>query len=953
MSKAPLTPGQGLDLDNPNQTAVNDGPIECLAQSFENDTARREYYLGLLAEKLKDPEFRNTEGFPIGEDEDILNLSDPPYYTACPNPFIQEFIDCHGKPYDANDKYKCEPYAVDVSEGKNNPIYRAHSYHTKVPHLAIVPSILHYTEPGDIVLDGFCGSGMTGVAGQWCSNAPEEYRKNLESEWQNAGAQPPAWGGRHMLISDLSPAATFIAANYNLPFDVVKYKLEATRIIDELENEFGWMYKTKHDDGISSGNVVYTVWSEVFSCPECVGEIVFYDVALDPASKRIKDKFECPSCKSVLTKKKLDKRYISKYDRAIKETIETPKRVPVLINYKYGKKRYEKSPDQDDIDNLKSIDEIDVSNVVPTNIIPKMHMTHERARMDRVGVTHVHHFFTNRSLQIISAYLDKARTIENKSISNALVIVAQHQFVNATLMNRYRPASSFGNAPMGGVYYISSMIAEANVISLITGSIKRVDRMAKAGWEDIGGGERKVMVSTQSAANLSQIKSSSVDYIFTDPPFGENIYYADLNFLVESWHRVLTDAGPEAIVDKFKNKKLLDYQVLMQSCFNEYFRVIKPGRWMTVVFHNSKNAVWNAIQEGLQAVGFVVADVRTLDKKQGSYRQVTSSAVKQDLVISVYKPEKAIEDKFDLVAGTANGVWDFVDMHLRQVVTFDSTSDVAITIAERLPHRLFDRMVAYHVQKGIAVPMSFGDFYQGLDRYARRDEMYFLPEQVAEYDKNRMTVKEVMQLEIAVSDEESAIQWVKQQLEKKPYTFSELQPLFMRERQSGWNKYEQDMELETLLQDNYLDASGESPIPPQVLQWMKMSEPTRKKIEAVHKDGTYEDNQGLHTKNVDLLAIAKGRWFIPSPENAAQLIEKRTRALLREFDGYTKFTGKQLKEFRLEVVRAGFFKAYQDKNYKMIVSFASKLPEAAVQNDEKLLQWVDVSQTRLSDESLF
>ena len=76
---------QSLDLDNPNQpNQQQDGPVECLGKTFENDQARREHYLAILAEKLKDPEFRKIEGFPIGEDEDILNLSDPPYYTACP-----------------------------------------------------------------------------------------------------------------------------------------------------------------------------------------------------------------------------------------------------------------------------------------------------------------------------------------------------------------------------------------------------------------------------------------------------------------------------------------------------------------------------------------------------------------------------------------------------------------------------------------------------------------------------------------------------------------------------------------------------------------------------------------------------------------------------------------------------------------------------------------------------
>ena len=112
-------------------------------------------------------------------------------------------------------------------------------------------------------------------------------------------------------------------------------------------------------------------------------------------------------------------------------------------------------------------------------------------------------------------------------------------------------------------------------------------------------------MTASTTASLG-IPDDSVDYVFTDPPFGENIYYADLNFLVESWHGVLTNAVPEAIVDRFKKKWLPEYQRLMQRCFEEYRRVLKPGRWITVVFHNSRNAVWTAIQEAMLAAGFVV-----------------------------------------------------------------------------------------------------------------------------------------------------------------------------------------------------------------------------------------------------------------------------------------------------------------------------------------------------------
>lgn len=108
---------------------------------------------------------RDIEGFPIAKDEDIIALSDAPYYTACPNPFLADFIKEYGTPYDeAADDYHQKPFASDISEGKSDAMYMAHSYHTKVPYKAIMKYILHYTKPNDVVLDGFCGTGMTGVA---------------------------------------------------------------------------------------------------------------------------------------------------------------------------------------------------------------------------------------------------------------------------------------------------------------------------------------------------------------------------------------------------------------------------------------------------------------------------------------------------------------------------------------------------------------------------------------------------------------------------------------------------------------------------------------------------------------------------------------------------------------------------------------------------------------------
>jgi len=143
-----LEKAEQVSLNLPAQASPS-GPVECLGMTFPDDDERRKYFLEKLADNLKDPAFRKIEGFPIGEDEDILALSDPPYYTACPNPWLADFVKHYGTPFNPKKPYHREPFAADVSEGKTHPIYNAHSFHTKVPHRAIMRYILHYTEPGD------------------------------------------------------------------------------------------------------------------------------------------------------------------------------------------------------------------------------------------------------------------------------------------------------------------------------------------------------------------------------------------------------------------------------------------------------------------------------------------------------------------------------------------------------------------------------------------------------------------------------------------------------------------------------------------------------------------------------------------------------------------------------------------------------------------------------------
>jgi len=616
--------------------------------------------------------------------------------------------------------------------------------------------------------------------------------------------------------------------------------------------------------------------------------------------------------------------------------------IPIFLNYNVGNARYEKEVDEEDLLLLDRIAALPYPTVAPSAAFPISKMSHG-SRLAPKGFTSVHHLYLPRAMQALGALWSKAEAVKDVRLRHMLLFWVEQAVWTMALLNRYRPTGySQVNQYMTGVYYVPAQHAECSPWYVLEGKLERLGQSFSKSFA----GEARFQASTGTAANLG-LPDNSIDYIFTDPPFGENIYYADLNYLVESWHRVWTNAEPEAIMDHARRKGLPEYQRLMQQCFEEYYRVLKPGRWMTVIFHNSRNSVWNAIQEAMQAAGFVIADVRTLDKQQGSYRQVTSSAVKQDLVISTYKPNGGLEERFQVEAGGEEGVWDFLRTHLRQLPVFVSAkAGQGEVVAERLDYLLFDRMVAFHVQRGVAVPLSAPEFYAGLrQRFPQRDGMFFLEEQVTEYERKRLSVREIQQLTIFVKDEATAIQWLRQQLGNKPQTQAELTPQFMREL-GAWGKHEKLPEMIELLEQNFLRYDGEGPIPAQIVGWMRKSAGLRELIEQEVAAGLLREDGGLDTRESRLVAHARDRWYVPDPNKAIDLEKLRTRALLREFATYTAGRGK-LKLFRTEAIRAGFAAAWRERDYVTITGIAERLPESVLQEDPDLLMYYDTASLRV------
>ena len=814
---------------------------------------------------------RHIEGFPIGEDEDLLALSDPPHYTAYPNPHIAEFIEKWGTPYDeASDDYHREPYVADVSEGKGGAIYNAHSYHTKVPYKAIIPFIKHYTEPGDIVFDGFCGTGMTGVAAQMAS--------------------------RRVILCDLCPAATFIAYNYNTPVDVEAFEREAKRILAEVEAECGWMYKTWHphcdDPNRIKCRINYTVWSDVFICPYCGEEIVFWDAAVEQG--KVRKNFPCPRCNAQVTKRELTRATETVYDSALGREIERTRQVPVLINYSVGKKRHEKKPDAADLALIEKIEASEIPYWYPTNRMMNtpegIEVWGDKWRAGTSNFVYVQELYSKRSLWTTAFLWERARQIRDVRLQHDLLFWIQSVTVGFSRLNRYlRNAYSQVNRMLSGTLYVGSTTSEVSPWYALSGKISRMAKASRLAREEGSS------VTTGSTTSIP-MPEGSIDYIFTDPPFGDNLMYSELNFLWEAWLRVFTNNGPEAIVNKTQGKALDDYRALMTRCFTEMYRILKPGRWITIVFHNSKASVWNAIQEALAHAGFLVAQVTVIDKQQGSFNQVTApGAVKNDLVINAYKPRTGFTERFLSQAGQELES-DFVRQHLAQL-------PVAANI-ERSKEMLYSKYLAYYVQHGYQVAYNAEGFYRALPQWGllERDGYWFADEaQANEYEARKAKQSRPRgkaarkQSVLFISDERSARQWLWGFLET-PRTYDEIYTVFVKALQTPEDQLPEPM---TMLEEGFVRTNG--------------------------------------------------RWKRPDPLAQAELETRRQARLLKQFGEYleTARAGRRLKEVRKEALVAGFTKAYRAGRFADILTVGRRLPKRLLESSPDLFDFVDIAEAKI------
>jgi 16S rRNA G966 N2-methylase RsmD/transcriptional regulator with XRE-family HTH domain len=491
------------------------------------------------------------------------------------------------------------PVTRAVPGGRGSAAYLAHSYHTKVPPESISPFLEHFTRPGDVVLDPFCGSGMTGLAA--------------------------ISAGRRAILTDLSPAAIHLAWNYTHECDGEALGAAFARIEQRIGDLLGEIYTTTDVTG-EPARIHWMLWSTRHRCPSCAREFALWD-AIDRRSGRIGRANRCPMCKA----------------EHLRRQFQVVGNEPVWVAFERADgSRGEKPADKRDISRALSFSRAEIEAWWPAVPLGGDREMYQRCALHLHGVKTVADLYTPRNLRALALIWREIQTEKNERLKRALAFAFTNTAWHGTRMRRFNARG--GQRPLTGTLYVPQLSSEANVLEVMRNKIAHLKKYY-AGL-DPGGLEPAIMV--ESATRLSNIADKTIDYVFTDPPFGSNIFYADCNLVWEAWLGTLTDVTEEAVVNRSLpkargGKDLVQYGTLMGTAMKQIARVLKPGGWATIVFHNTDAAVWSCIREAAASAGFEFHEASSLDRKQQSHkgykgRSGTEDVAHFDVVMNLRRP---------------------------------------------------------------------------------------------------------------------------------------------------------------------------------------------------------------------------------------------------------------------------------------------------------------------------
>lgn len=580
-------------------------------------------------------------------------------------------------------------YSKPLLASRRGALYSAFSYPTKISPESIAVYIASHTKPGDTVLDTFGGSGTTGLAVHLCSNPTDEVIRLA----RNLGA-PVIWGPRNAIIYELSVIGAFIAKTMCTPVDHVRFMQEAEALISRCEAELGYVYSAKDDQG-KTGFIRHAIWTEVLLCRNCSRQISFWDAAVTENPVSISSVFVCPACGNTENLDHVERVTEYEFDHLLNKHVKSRKRIIKKIYGQTGKRKWSRLATDEDLEIYESISAIPMPEVVPIREIPWGDLYRSGYH---TGITHVHHFYTRRNLLVLAKIWSEIERVPQEMRDPLRMLVLSYNATHSSLMTRVVVKSGQNDfiltGAQSGILYISSLPVEKNIFQ----GLRRKAKTIADAFKIIESSTSKVTVVNGSSTRLD-LPDKSVDYLFTDPPFGDYIPYSEVNFLNEAWLGKTTDNSEEVIINHHQNKGAEDYKNLMVRVFREISRTLKDEGKATVVFHSAKAEVWRALQDAYLESNFNVVLSNVLDKLQGSFKQVTSTVtVKGDPLLLLAK-NVAIDRKKRL------NLDDVISKLMQSASESDDPKELT-------PERLYSRLVNMYLEHGEHVPINAADFYK-------------------------------------------------------------------------------------------------------------------------------------------------------------------------------------------------------------------------------------------------
>lgn len=496
---------------------------------------------------------------------------------------------------------------------RGGSFYNTFPYPTKISPEAIAVYIASATNPDDTVLDAFAGSGSTGIAALLAEHPTEKMQ-----ETANALGVEPIWGKRNAILYEIGTYAAFATKTITNRLTAAEYARAVDDFIKKAEKLASGMYAAKSPDG-RDGYIRHAIWTEVLICPECDAEIEYFKNGTSRNPATFYDKIECPHCHRTSLVEAMSFATEEHYDKLLKKTILRKKRRIAWVYGTSGKENWDRIATEDDIVLVQKLEK----EFSPSDDPRKIEWGDLHRAGYHFGISHLHHFYTSRNYLVMSELWKLAECYPEREANALKLLLLSYNGAHCTLMTRI--VAKHGSrdfvltGAQSGVLYISKLPVEKNILL----GLRRKAKPFQEAYKMLENCHGTVEVRNISSEFMSE-PDKSIDFVFTDPPFGDFIPYAEVNQINELWLPAVTERSSEVIISAAQNKDVDTYRNMLARVFGEIRRVTKDDRPIAVVFHAAKAAVWGAFSEAIQISGLEIKQSSFLDKTQASFKQVVS-----------------------------------------------------------------------------------------------------------------------------------------------------------------------------------------------------------------------------------------------------------------------------------------------------------------------------------------